>query len=573
MSSKSIRDSVLVDEPSPQIDSRARSKLRRYWSLVAVLLAGMLLVGGIVYVAGWLQSPTAQPPSDDPQALIAAAISEFERAIELEPGNPEGYEWLAKAYLMDNRPAAALDVYRQAIEFNPGQAWPYIKLSHLYLEQGDPDQAQVALETAVELKPDFKTVYQIGRTLLSEQELMLAQPYLEQAVELDPQNLEAHLTLSRLYREQGEFDRALEALKPASILAQDQDQQGEIHHERGYVYLAQGNTAAAQVEFLQAVAIAPANGSYKLSLCNLYQWSLNKPEQGLPYCQQAANLLPGESWPHTSLGMALMATGRLNEAVQELDTAKSLSPQDGWAYLRLAHVYDRLGDYESVLEYAQEAANLASGDQNLLGEAHFTLAGVYQAQQDLSLAEVYFIKAIEAQPDNPYMINRLGDFYYWTKHQPDQAVPYLRRVTELAPTLAGPHLTLATIWLEQGQTAAGVKALQQALLLEPASEEVYQQVKARLPQTASPEQVWPYLEELIQLSPHNPQIYLVTGRLLIEMNTPEKAISIYHQALEQGLKQPPLYHALAKAYSQIGDTQQAEVYYRQANALELEATK
>lgn len=252
MSSNSILKSRPVDESKPQL------KVRRYWPTAVAILAILTLIGGAAaYFNGWLGPNLSTPPSDDRQALMSAAISEFERAIDLEPGNPEGYEWLSKAYLMADDPEAALAVYRQAIKHNPNQAWPYLELARFYLTRQDPEAALEASEQALQLDPEnvenhfmhTLILYQLKRPQEAEQSRRVA-------AELANGDADVYLTLGRNYIDRQEWHHV-------TMLYQEALAQGvsnvDIYLQLGDVHSILGDQEQAMTYYRQAAVLEPFN--------------------------------------------------------------------------------------------------------------------------------------------------------------------------------------------------------------------------------------------------------------------------------------------------------------------------
>jgi tetratricopeptide (TPR) repeat protein len=117
------------------------------------------------YTWGYLLYPTDQD----------AAIAEFRRELSVDPRNAIDHTMLAWALLMDSSPTEALPEAKKAAEEAP--ALPMAQLS-------------------------------LGRALLETGETKTATGILENALTLDPKNLEIHIALARAYSESGREDDA-----------------------------------------------------------------------------------------------------------------------------------------------------------------------------------------------------------------------------------------------------------------------------------------------------------------------------------------------------------------------------
>lgn len=117
------------------------------------------------YTWGYLLYPTDQD----------AAIAQFQRELTVDPENAVDHAMLAWALLMDNSPAEALPQARKAAAEAP--TLPMAQLS-------------------------------LGRALLETGDIRAATTVLENALTLDPNNLEVHIALARAYSESGREDDA-----------------------------------------------------------------------------------------------------------------------------------------------------------------------------------------------------------------------------------------------------------------------------------------------------------------------------------------------------------------------------
>ncbi len=85
----------------------------------------------------------------------AGADSSFQRAVELEPGNPESVRLAAFLASILGRFDKALPLSRRAVDLDPLNAGSWEVLGETELFMGQPDEAVAALKKAIELNPDF----------------------------------------------------------------------------------------------------------------------------------------------------------------------------------------------------------------------------------------------------------------------------------------------------------------------------------------------------------------------------------------------------------------------------------
>ena len=75
------------------------------------------------------------------------------------------------------------------------------------------DEALAALKKAVAIEPNAAAYQQIGRILLLQKQPSLALPYLQQALQLQPDNPGLYFDLARTWFLQGDLPRANQAIQ------------------------------------------------------------------------------------------------------------------------------------------------------------------------------------------------------------------------------------------------------------------------------------------------------------------------------------------------------------------------
>lgn len=96
------------------------------------------------------------------------AISEFRRAIELEPDLAEARMYLGDIYLSRGRPDAAREHFEAALARNPFLADAHRRLAEVHLKAGEKDAAANRFATYLLLRPDDFDAQAARATLLTE---------------------------------------------------------------------------------------------------------------------------------------------------------------------------------------------------------------------------------------------------------------------------------------------------------------------------------------------------------------------------------------------------------------------
>lgn len=156
----------------------------------------------------------------------------------------------------------------------------------------------------------------------------------------------------------------------------------------------------------------------------------------LPIMILAMLLWGGQGWAaeyaelHFSKGVSNFNEGRFEEALQALNRAAELEPQEAETHYYLGLVHNQLRGFPSAVAAFKRALELDPALKKVhyeLGVAYFNLPDYPQAIQELQWAEEY-------EPRRAMVPFFLGYAHYLQKEY-DRSPPYFKRAQELDPTL------------------------------------------------------------------------------------------------------------------------------------------
>jgi tetratricopeptide (TPR) repeat protein len=140
----------------------------------------------------------------------AEAVSEFQKALQLEPANDSASNGLAKAYLSLNQPDKAEAVYKQAIALRPNYWRGYDMLGGLYFNTADYPRAEQMYRIATEKDPQsFRSYSNLAVALSVQEKDTEAIEALEKSIVLHP-TADAYANLGGAMFRLRRFDEAAE---------------------------------------------------------------------------------------------------------------------------------------------------------------------------------------------------------------------------------------------------------------------------------------------------------------------------------------------------------------------------
>lgn len=219
----------------------------------------------------------------------------------------------------------------------------------------------------------------------------------------------------------GQLDRAEAAFK--DVLTRGGDR-AFVRHNLGIVHQQQNQHLAALAQFRAAARLDPAFGP--------------------------ARLLAGSS---------LLALGRADEAVTELEHAVRLLPGEKSAHLKLADACEQAGNIPCLVRQSRLLAGLEPSDP----EAMYRLGKAY-----LRLSEWSYKRILSINPKSARLSEALGREYL-QQGQPDLALRAYQEAAERDPRLPGIHLALAGIHADAGRWDDAAREVGRELALAPGS--------------------------------------------------------------------------------------------------------
>ncbi len=142
-----------------------------------------------------------------------SALSDFRRAIELNPSYPLAHHWLALALVATDRMKEALAEHRRALELDPLSPTPQSAYANTLLLTGDLDGAEEMARKVIALAPELwfplSVMSRIHEARGQDAEAVQAA---ERAAALAPQIGGARANLARMYAQTGDHRRAREIL-------------------------------------------------------------------------------------------------------------------------------------------------------------------------------------------------------------------------------------------------------------------------------------------------------------------------------------------------------------------------
>lgn len=379
----------------------------------------------------------------------------------------------------------AADEYREVVRLAPQMAEARVNLGLLYHTLGRLDESIRELETAQRLKPGLMGVsLYLGIAYERLNQPRRAVPWLQKAVQQEPEHKEPHTWLASALWDMGEREQALAELeKTAARFASDID---------CLFLLGEGYRKAAGAILDDLVGRHPGSALGHQIWAETYA-AQGRWERAARHYERLCQLAPNDAAAQRGLSAALLAQGKLDAAgrqakatdltgfVAGLPAHSSAEPQAARA------LFDRR-DYAGAaralrpLESRNEAAAylLARSYEHLAVEAlerlvalaprsyrvHQLGAQLAEAREDYDQALAEYRTVEKLHPGLSGIHYSIGNVL-WRLHRADEALPELLRELSVNPNHAAASAEAGTIYVRQHEPRKAIPLLQSALRLQP----------------------------------------------------------------------------------------------------------
>jgi len=180
-------------------------------------------------------------------------------------------------------------------------------------------------------------------------------------------------------------------------------------------------------------------------------------ERALVPFREAIRLNARYAAPRVLMGSSLLALGRVKEAAAELEAAVKIDPREPSARLELARAYARAGNLTGAVEQFRQLRQQAPGDPEYayqLGRAHMKLSA-------WCIAEINRVAPGSARVEQILAENRAA------QGRTGEAIRAYLKAAAADPRLAGIHLALAQIYVQEGKPEEARAEIERELAIVP----------------------------------------------------------------------------------------------------------
>lgn len=445
--------------------------------------------------------------------VLRLAIEQYEAMVRVEPKNLDNHLLLGRLYVLNKDYSKAETEFKAATALDPGSEEAVSNLAYLYNEEGDNKRAAEVLSSVPEARRTAKMYAALGFTyeqqkdykkaieaykkalaldkenldamrglaqnLTNDNQMEAALNQWRMVQEADPQDAQASLRVSEIYRRMGKFDLAMENLKKAEAMVPDLleasynealilEAQGKFDEsaailqklvtrttlpdgkysagERnnralfleklGTVYREGGKTQQALDTFGKMIELGgeEASRGYQ-EIIDLYREQKQWPEANRT-ADEAAKKFPEDKDLKLILAQQMADSGKAEEGIQLAKNQIKGGPEnrvsDRATYVALSQIYARLKRWKEAEDALVQAQKLAVKPEEK-EYVMFVFGSLYERQKKYDQAEQAFRQVLQMDSSNSMTLNYLGYMLADRNMHLEEALNMIKRAVELEP--------------------------------------------------------------------------------------------------------------------------------------------
>ena len=441
--------------------------------------------------------------------VLKLAIEQYSQIVRAEPDNSEYHLLLGRLYIIDKDYVKAEGEFKAARNIQSDSEEAVVNLAYLYNEEGDTKKAVEVLQSLPDSQRSTKLYAVLGYTfeqqhefkpainayrhaidldkdnldaqrglansLLGDNQIDAALEQYKQVADADPQDAQAYVRMSEIYRREGKFSDAMATIKKADALVQDSQEvpynealideaQGKFDEaiqilqqlleksskpvatyssaernnrsvflERlGSIYKEAGKNQLAIETYRKMIDLGDESAEHGYSnIIDTYredkQWN-----QATAVAQEAVKALPKDRPLKLALAGLLSDNGKADEGIAMAKAELKGNAEDRDVYLAMSQIYGRLRRWSDAEETLNKADALSDKPEDKRYD--YYLRGSYmERQKKYEPAEEMFRKVLSGDPRYASALNYLGYMLADRGVRLDEALNLIKKALQEEP--------------------------------------------------------------------------------------------------------------------------------------------
>jgi tetratricopeptide (TPR) repeat protein len=399
-------------------------------------------------------------------ALLSDA-QEFDRALEFleiyleaHPDDEVAMYFQGKIHSVRDDLDQAVLSYQKALEINPHfvTAAKSLGLIHELREEFD-----LAIEVYAKVlsyqTDDLELREKVINLLISREQYERALPHIDFLSLYYPNNIQNILRAGLVYFKLDRFKEAEDLF--ARLLNQSMVDQDRVRFYLGALFEQQGDFSKS-IEYFTSVTLESRYFvDSQLQIAKIQFENLKNSEAASASLLEAIRIRPDAREFYLTLASYYDSSGRTADAVRVLHQSTQVFQKDEELLFVLGTYLDRSGDFEAGIRSMREVLLVNPNNAFALNHIGYVFA---ERKINLEEAEQLLLRAVQLEPQNPYIIDSLGWLYHQSgKYSKSKEV--LERAIQIAPLEPEIIEHLADVYGKLGRTEEALELYHKAVSL------------------------------------------------------------------------------------------------------------
>ncbi len=523
---------------------------------------GKLYVAGQDYAAAEKELTRARDgghSADDLPALLARALigqRQPKRVLDEIPV-PEGARpelaapllaLRARAQLMLGDKAAAEQSLREADALRPDHPETLVTRAQLAVAAGDRANALTLIDRAIAGDGKRADLWMMkGDLLRLEKQTEPARAAYRRALELDPEQIGAHLAIGLLHLERNELDQAQAQLAQADKLVPNHPM---ARYLGAVVDFRRGHHNEAKTKLQEVLKVAPDLLPAQL-LAGATEFALGNRQSAIGHLGKVLERVPDHPYARKLMAAAMVSAGQLDEA-QRL--VAGLGDDDLLSAVLQGDIALRKRDFAAARQHLEQAAALAPDNPALLVElARSRMASGDSAGAIEALNRAAELDTASGRPDALLVLTHLR------AGRPAEAMAAAERLVRERPKDPLGYFLIGQVHLARRDLAGAKSAFSEALKQEPTYLPAATELARMDLQANDRKAARGRFEAILAKDPRNSRALIALAGLAADQKDEKAYLDYLTRAKQANPKDPAAYELLAAYWLQRRDAAKALV--------------
>jgi putative PEP-CTERM system TPR-repeat lipoprotein len=533
------------------------------------------------------------------QGKYEALLKEVPRGLRAPEIEVEILHLRGQALLELRETARAEEHFADALKLKPDYAPAVLGRAHSAMARAAYEEADELVNRVIQLTPeDPDAWYAKGEVRRLRQDLAGGMVHIDKAIGLRPGHLPARVSRAAILIE---LDRLDEAEKDIQFVRKKlpKDPESAVLHA---MLLARKNDVAGAQEILRTAGQwldlrdpeFVRRHPQSLLLSGVIHYAQERYDEALPFLYRYVEVVPNHAGARKLLGSIMLKNGDMRGAIQSLEAASSLVPEDIEVLTLLGNAYSQVRDHNSATAAYEKAIKLAPKRAALHTQLAMTRLAVGQNTKAITDLETAFdlegrdgragpllalvhlqrgdydavhkttARLIEQDPRNPVPHNFAGAAYMRTGED-EKARASFEKAIEVDPKYTPARFNIALLDLRQRDFAGARQRYKDILAINPSDTQAMTELArvAELEQKIDEAIRW--LDQVRKTEPSSlvPQLRLVD--LYMRTKNTREALLVLDQLEIENPRSLEILDAKGRVQAAMGEQAKAVETYRRAS--------